>query len=1140
MKQYELVNILGTSYRHGNIVSATWDEEDFIDIDDPISNGSNHNNGRRQQRSKLFVPMGHRVVMYELALGSHSAAPSTTTLPFALNEEVHVLAVDNKGVLLVAIDGAGQGLLFNTLSKTVLAHFNFLARSDTESEHPGDQQENTVASYGRKRALVQAAAFSPDASRLAVAAGLTVTVWYTPAAAAEHREFAPFHLDRRWRAGNALHTQDVLFVSWSPCGRFLLTGSADMAARVVYVGEADPVKDEDDPAKNTFVDAGIRTKPTALLAHKHHVIGGGFFALNTTDISKKRAPSGSDDYLGIVTVGRDAVVYFWTLDCARGKLLPAAHTEPPRSQPLYGKMQRLFLSTHVEDRTGQNQDTDPQQSNAFTSVGHVSSVNLAWPNRLLCGFQSGAFALYDLLGTGPGSLSPTDQSASATLFMGELALVQALSLGSGKVGACAFMGLHLAFAMPPSIKLDTKQPQTDLDPRYHYEDEESLPSRVCIWDWRAEAFVMRISGHLVAGVQDGSGPWQDAHLTACVLDESLTGSTLVLTGDSAGAVKAWDGQSGACLATLANDLPSQDAISQGPSGAARDIPLLLHRGSIVGLHVIRSRKVLLSAGADGVVRAVDLRRFKVFRELVAPPLPNLNDAKTSPTYKSCPNTNPRQALMEAKKPQDKNSHAPSSLQAMTPQLSGGVVADVAGDLVMAGTWDGRILVWSLQTGALVDTWFASGTGPGVPVSSLAYDALHDRIAAGTWDGSVRVWHLGSSSSSSSIPLHFQHDCEVMALAFHPSGNELACTTLSGSIHVWSVAPGDDEVRLACVIEAHGDVWLPATSSESKFSAREGVTQLALRSKITFGALAYTADGSGLLVGGRASPWILLYDVESRVLLDRFAICRGRHLRSSSLDSHAGGVVLKRGKVALKPGAAPAEALLDAYDCHALAVAPTGRQWCAVTGEGCLVFAWNDALVTFDPFDLDLECTPQAIAQAVQGADWLRALVLGLRLGDGPFLAAYVYAQMPLALLDGVIRDVPVKYLPRLLTFTSRIVLNRNARECVKMTLFTAKVENAENEGNKLDASMIPLWADLERTVSWCQAILHRHFTRPSLGLAVVISAGQVSNVVEPSLRVIHQALADFKADYNRLVLEDVTLLDDLVDSFPGPAFLSYQ
>ena len=56
------------------------------------------------------------------------------------------------------------------------------------------------------------------------------------------------------------------------------------------------------------------------------------------------------------------------------------------------------------------------------------------------------------------------------------------------------------------------------------------------------------------------------------------------------------------------------------------------------------------------------------------------------------------------------------------------------------------------------------------------------IATASWDKSVRLWDTLSGDRAAADVLTHSH--EVLAVAFHPGGRTLVCSTLNGELHFW--------------------------------------------------------------------------------------------------------------------------------------------------------------------------------------------------------------------------------------------------------------------------------------------------------------------------------------------------------------------
>ena len=97
--------------------------------------------------------------------------------------------------------------------------------------------------------------------------------------------------------------------------------------------------------------------------------------------------------------------------------------------------------------------------------------------------------------------------------------------------------------------------------------------------------------------------------------------------------------------------------------------------------------------------------------------------------------------------------------------------------------------------------------------------------------------------------------------------------------------------------------------------------------------------------------------------------------------------------------------------------PTGRSWAAASTEGLLIYSLDDA-IAFDPFDLDLDITPDSIAETLAERHYLKALVMAFRLNEQPLIRT-VYEATPTRDIKLVARQLPLGYAEALLSFIAK-------------------------------------------------------------------------------------------------------------------------
>ncbi|KAJ7269818.1 quinon protein alcohol dehydrogenase-like superfamily [Mycena rebaudengoi] len=339
----------------------------------------------------------------------------------------------------------------------------------------------------------------------------------------------------------------------------------------------------------------------------------------------------------------------------------------------------------------------------------------------------------------------------------------------------------------------------------------------------------------------------------------------------------------------------------------------------------------------------------------------------------------------------------------SPVQFSALAVDPSGEVVAAGSTDSfEVFMWSVQTGKLLDVL----TGHEGPISSLAFSPSGaNQLASGSWDRTVRVWSLSS---------------DVLAVTFRPDGKELAASTLDGQITFFDV----DEGKQTNVIEGRKDV-AGGRKADDRVSAANST------SGKSYNSLAYTADGRCILAGGN-SKYVVLYDVREGegVMVKKFQISENLSLDGTEefLDSRkvneAGinvDLIDNRGDesdledrldVSL-PGASrgAGDMSIRRYRQEArtkcVRFSPTGRAWAAASTEGLLIYSLDDT-VSFDPFDLSMDLTPQSVLDVLASREYLKALVMSFRLNEKPLIQR-VYETIPRGDIRLVARQLPVLY-----------------------------------------------------------------------------------------------------------------------------------
>ncbi|KAJ7185673.1 quinon protein alcohol dehydrogenase-like superfamily [Mycena filopes] len=500
------------------------------------------------------------------------------------------------------------------------------------------------------------------------------------------------------------------------------------------------------------------------------------------------------------------------------------------------------------------------------------------------------------------------------------------------------------------------------------------------------------------------------------------GQTIATGGDD-GKVKVWSTHTGFCFVTFSE-----------------------HTAPISSVAFAKHGSVLFSASLDGTVRAYDLVRYRNFRTFTSP----------------------------------------------SPVQFSALAVDPSGEVVAAGSTDYfEVFMWSVQTGKLLDVL----TGHEGPVSTLAFSPSGaNHLASGSWDRTVRVWNVFGRSRAVE-PLALPSD--VLAVTFRPDGKELAASTLDGQITIFDVADG----KQTNVIEGRKDVS-GGRKADDRVSAANSTSGKA------YNSLAYTADGRCILAGGN-SKYVVLYDVREGegVMVKKFQISENLSLDGTQefLDSRkindAGinvDLIDNRGDesdledrldVSL-PGASrgAGDMSIRRYRQEArtkcVRFSPTGRAWAAASTEGLLIYSLDDT-IAFDPFDLSIDLTPQAVLDVLASREYLKALVMAFRLNEKPLIQR-VYEAVPRGDIRLVARQLPVMYVPLLLRFV---------------------------------ADHLAQSPHLEFDLLWANTLLMAH------GRHLRDRSAEYASV----FRVLQKGLTDFEQSISRLCEENVSTLSYLLD-----------
>jgi periodic tryptophan protein 2 len=351
----------------------------------------------------------------------------------------------------------------------------------------------------------------------------------------------------------------------------------------------------------------------------------------------------------------------------------------------------------------------------------------------------------------------------------------------------------------------------------------------------------------------------------------------------------------------------------------------------------------------------------------------------------------------------------------------------------------EIFVWSLAHGTLVDVLHGHTApvqsvqfNPSLVDLALVDSARYQTprcpdLVSASWDKTVRIWTLYTASGHESRTHEtLTHGSDVLEARFSPDGTQIVATTMEGHLVFWDARDG----QVIGMIEGRKDIQRGRETSSARradtnpasaFFTRFRYNTLSQRRRHLFCSrlvfifvmsclqllfldfffsVCFSPDGRLVLAGGN-SRFVCLYSVAQRLLVKKFQVSHNRslegivdyldtrhlseggplelidHSESESDeedDTHHHHRFSTTSLPGVKSGYYSKRHVRPAIRTRSVRFSPTGRQWACCTTEGLLLYSLDETLL-FDPFQLDIDITPDTILQTLQQHLYLKALIV---------------------------------------------------------------------------------------------------------------------------------------------------------------------
>ena len=269
------------------------------------------------------------------------------------------------------------------------------------------------------------------------------------------------------------------------------------------------------------------------------------------------------------------------------------------------------------------------------------------------------------------------------------------------------------------------------------------------------------------------------------------------------------------------------------------------------------------------------------------------------------------------------------------------------DLLVSGSWDDTAILWDVTTGEAIRTY----NGHTDDVLDVAVNLGANQVATGSSDGTARVWELNTGNQ---LTLFDDHDGPVTAVALAPQGNLLMTGSADEQLRLWSIQTAVNvglysahDGRVTAVDISADGLELLSTSEDT--SARVHGTYFASATQLLEGHTdtvldaTFVRDGETVYTAG-ADERIIVWDSETGEARNVFEEHTGSVL---SIDSDESGRFAVTGsqdgtaRVWVIDAASPIRQMTGVRTGEQPVVAfnPSGNRWAlGARGEGTSLYA----------------------------------------------------------------------------------------------------------------------------------------------------------------------------------------------------------